>query len=487
MSLYGGIELPGHPCPENVRRLDLLPIPQIRRMMRMGVGIDKEWLWELGSKLESRKVELRKEISSYVPPDKLEEFVSSSSGEGEGGMGLELNVESAEQVATLLFKLLGVGSGRQLKRTKSGKRVSTGKKQLETLKREHAIVPLILEYREASKLKNTYTDRLPEIARLHPRGEECLICGRPHREDHWRVHTEILTTRTDTGRLASKSPNLQNIPVRTVLGREVRKAFVPQPGWKLVAADYSQFELRLLAHLSRDANMLRIFREGGDIHLATAMRAFGIDDPKKVDKILHRAPCKNVNFGIAYGLTYLGLYDLMALTHATAGVPVPDWLDEAWCMEFILKWFELYPQCVEYFELQHYRAKRYEIVWTMCGRVRPVPEVRSVHKRIREAGLRQAGNMPIQGSQADIFKVGMARVERRLVEWRAAGVGVEALLPIHDELLVEVEEGWEDEVKTLLEWEMGRAMHDGQTGELRCRVPILTEGKVMEEDRWTKE
>lgn len=460
--LFGGIRVPGKPDLENIQKLDLLPLPQIRRMMQMGVAIDREYLWNLSSRLSKRKAELSREISSYVPLEKLEEYASGS----DDSEDLVLNPESAPQISKLLFEQLRVGSRERLKRTKSGSRISTGKKQLETLKHRHPVIPLILEYRECSKLDSTYCSTLPAIARWD--------------QDSWRVYTTIVTTRTDTGRLASRGPNLQNIPARTDLGREVRAAFVPRPGCKLLSVDYSQIELRLLAHAANEPNMLRIFAEGGDIHLDTAMRAFGITDPKLVDKNLHRAPCKNVNFGVGYGLGPPGLYDLMALTFATARLPIPKWMTVEWCGEFIQKWFDLYPKCRDYFELQHYRARRYGIVWTMFGRVRRVPEVQSSIERVRAAGLRQAGNMPIQGDAADVMKIGMARVERLLAAWRASGIYVEALLPIHDELLIEVAEEWAEEVLAGVEMEMAAAL-DGF--EMRC--PILAEGKVMDHG-WVK-
>lgn len=469
--LYGGIDLPGCPDPENVRKLDLLPLNQIRRMQRVGVAIDREHLWALSERLESKRQDLKKQITSFIPPDRLDQFV------GESDDDLTLNVDSAEKIADLLYKELGIGIGRRLKRTKSGKRLSTGKKQLETLKRDHPVIPLILEYREASKLKTTYADALPKLARW------CQESGT------WRVHTELPTTRTDTSRLASKNPNLQNIPIRTKLGAEIRKAFVASPGKKLVSVDYAQIEMRLMAHLANDPQMIRIFSENGDIHTDTAMRAFNIDDPSKVDKMLHRAPCKNIGFGVAYGLGPIGLLDLMAVTYATAGLPLPDEIDLEWCERFIEKWFGLYPKMHEYFELQHYRARRYQITWCMFGGVRRIPEVRSCHDRVVAAGLRQAGNNPIQRGAAGVMKIGMARCEDRVFEpMREMGIGAEALLPIHDELLSEVDEDWADKLKMVVEREMARALveEDGKrAGELRCRVPILTDGKVMDQG-WEK-
>jgi DNA polymerase I len=450
-------------------------------MQRMGIAIDREWLWRLGSDLDARKIELYKSISSYIPRGDLEQFVGESADEV-----ADFNVESAGQMAGLLFTRLRIGAGERLKTTKSGKRISTGKKQLEGLKWRHPVIPLVLEYRECSKLKSTYADALPALARLHTRNT-CALCGSKHLKDHWRVHTELPTTRTDTDRLASRRPNLQNIPARTKLGREIRKAFIGEEGTCLVAADYSQIELRLLADRAVERNMIRIFREGLDIHADTAMRAFDLDLATVLSdegKLLYRAPCKNVNFGIVYGLSASGLYDLMMVTFATAGVTIPDWLTWEWCQEFIDKWFNLYPDAREYFELQHWRARRYGITWCLFGGVRRIPEVRSAHEKVVAAGLRQAGNNPIQRGAAGVMKIGMARVEGRLAEMRADGIWVEALLPIHDELIVQASEEWADEVRVIVESEMAKAMVDEETKELRCRVPIVTEGKVM--TRWIK-
>ena len=174
----------------------------------------------------------------------------------------------------------------------------------------------------------------------------------------------------------------------------------------------------------------------------------------------------------------------MAVTYATAGVPMPDWLTEQWCEDFIHIWFNLYPKAKEYFDLIHYRARRYEIEWSLFGRVRRIPEVRSCHERIRSAGLRQAGNMPVQATAADVNKLGMARTEAMLEAYRASGLDAWALMSIHDELLLEVEEGWAEEVCAGVQFEMGSSMVDIKTGEEMCSVPIAAEGKVM--DRWEK-
>lgn len=474
MSLFAGIELPGHPSLENVRRLDLLPMKQIALMERKGIAIDIPWLQRLSSELEVRKTALRKDILNCIPPDVLDAFTE------DGG---ELNINSPVQIGELLFKHLGVGRGRRLKLTKAGT-VSTGKKQLETIKRDHPVIPLVLEYRECAKLKSTYTDALPKVARLHKSGGCCELCGRSHLETHPRIHTSILTTRTDTGRLASKNPNLQNIPARTKMGREVRKAFIAERGKRLIDYDYAQIELRLLASAAQEQNMVRIFRDGGDIHADTAARAFNIP-LEAVDKMLHRAPCKNVNFGVCYGLQATGLYDLMAVTYAVEGRPLPDEMDVEWCEKFILKWFDLYPQAADYFDLQHYRAQRYGVTWCMFGGVRRIPEVRSVHEHIRMAGLRQAGNNPIQRGAAGVFKLGMARTQVLFDRLSEDGIQVDPLLPIHDELIAECDEEWADEVGVAQGWEMSEALRDEDTLEYLCRVPIEVDGKTME--RWEKE
>jgi DNA polymerase-1 len=478
--IFGGVTIPGHPDLANIQKLDVLPVDMLRRMSRIGIAIDREWFADLSCRLDIRKQELRKDILEFIPEEQLGRFLAASDSDE-----IEFNVNSASQIGELLFDMLGVGRGQKLKKTKDGSRISTGKKQLETLKTEHEVIPLILEFRECSKLKSTYTDALPLKARLHRRGADCNLCGLDHDAETWRIHSEQVTTRTDTGRIASRRPNLANIPSRSHLGREVRKGFIASPGKKLVARDFAQIELRLMADRANEQNMINIFLAGGDIHQDTAMRAFGIDDPKKVDKMLHRAPSKAVNFSIAYRISDQGLYDTMAMTYASAGVPLPGWLDVEWCAKFMLKWFDLYPSVHEFMNLTDYRARRYGVVWTPFGRVRQIPEVRSVHEKIRAAGLRQAGNMPIQGFAADVFKLGMSRVDVRMQQFREAGIYAEALLPIHDELVSEVDEEWVDEVGEIVGWEMSEALRDEETGEYMCRVPIATDGHSM--SRWEKD
>lgn len=477
--LHGGVGVPGKPDLENIRKLDLLPIPMIRRMQQYGIAIDREWFWDLSKRLDQEMLVLEAEICSSIPSEKLQQFIEQSNLDSDDDYA-PMNVNSGDQLASLFFDVLGIGEGRQLKTTKSGARISTSKKQLEQLKRSHPIVQKTLDYRERAKLKSTYADTLPQIAREHPAGS--CWCGLKHWDKTWRVHTEYMTTRTTTGRIASKLPNLQNIPSRTALGREIRKGFIASPGMRLVSCDESQEEMRLGAHYSQDPELIRIFKLGLDPHNETAKRAFKTDTP---DKISQRTPSRNVNFGVFYGLTGAGLLDLMAVTYATAGMDLPEWLTEEWCDEFIQDWFKLYSGVVGYLEQQTYRARRYGMVWTLFGRIRRVPEIHSVHRHIREAGLRQAGNMPIQGSGADWMRLIMGEAEEMLLRWLKEGVWCWPLLTVHDELVVEVEEDYAEMIQYEMITIMQNVMTDKETGAEYCRVPIKADGKIQ--TRWDKE
>ena len=466
---------------ENVRNLDLLPQPMLQRMMQYGIAIDRDHFRELSRRLDEEMRILEAEICSYIPPEKLQEFISRSNLSSEDDY-LPMNVDSGAQLARLFFDVMGIGSGRELKQTKSGNRISTGKKQLEQLKRGNPVVQKTLDYRERAKLKSTYTDALPQLAREHLAGT--CWCGLKHWDTTYRIHSEFLSTRTDTGRFASKNPNLQNIPVRTELGRLIRAGFIPSPGCRLVGVDFSQEEMRIGAHLSRDRNLIRIFNEGLDPHEETARIVFKIPADQKPDKLSQRDPARHLNFGIFYGLTPMGLQDQLGVTYATAGTELPEWITEEWCAELIADWYSGYSGVVDYIDQQRYRARRYGIVWTMMGRVRRVPEVRSVHRWIREAGLRQAGNAPIQGTGADWMRLVMGKLEPVFLELLNLGVWVWPLLTIHDELMVEVEELYAEYVRDRMIDAFESVLTDEDTGECVFRVPIKAEGKMM--DYWKK-
>ena len=476
--LFGNVNTPGHPDPLNVRILDTLPVDQIRRMMRVGLAVDREWLADLSITLGHTKDELRKDVVSYIPADRLEQFVSES---GDDPDGTNFNVDSPVQVAELLFSMLGV-DGSRLKRTSTGK-VSTGKKQLETIKTQHPAIAKILQYRETSKLIGSFCNKLPNLARFH-NGGMCKACGLKHLGDHWRIHGQIMTTRTAPGRLAMKAPNLQQIPSRTKAGREVRKAFIPAPGCKLVSRDLAGSHLRILAHLAHEETMQRIFRDKGDIHSNTAKLVFGLGPDEKPDKLTQRDPSKTATFLIIYGGGGSTLYDTLVTNFALAGIAQPDWLTLAWCEAFIDKLLDSYPGMRAYFDLQDYRAQRYGFVWCPFGRVRIIPEVWSCHERIKQAGLRQAGNHPIIAMESGIYKVAQARVERRMIEFRSQGIHAEAVLPVHDELIAEVDEDWVEEVGDTMGFEMEESLRDVDTGEMMTTVPVVSDGCSFH--RWSK-
>lgn len=488
MALYGNVEVPGRPDAENVRQLDLLPLPAIRRMGRLGFAIDAPYFHDLSSDFAAQLIDKRKAIASYIPPDKLEAFVELSGGYDddvdESALDVEVNPDSGKQLSTLLFDVLGIGKGKKLKTTKGGDRLATDKKQLEMLKRDNPIIAEILEYRQIAKLKGTYTDKLPRIARLHKRGADCGICGLAHDADTLRVHTQILGTRTATGRYASKNPNLQNIPAKTESGRLVRAGFIASPGTVLVQRDFSQIEVRMLAHISADDNLIRIFLDDIDMHIDTACRAFGLK-PEEVDKHLHRAPAKTTTFLVVYGGTEIGLLEQLTLLFASAGVQMPVYINEAWCKSFIRTWFDCYPGVSRFMEHEQHCVMRYGITWTICGRVRRIPEVRSVHNRIQQVGLRAAGNMKDQGSSADLMKLALAATDERAGYLRDCDMWAWPLLTIHDELIYETAEGEAaDAMEVVLQEEMDNVMVDRQTGRNVCRVPIKSDGGQML--RWQK-
>ena len=514
MPLFAGIELPGHPDLSNVRRLDLLPIPMIGRMSRLGMAIDRPYLLNLGSEFDVLAAEHERNIASYIPPERLYEFTTNANSiEAEDGSA-EFNAGSAEQICTLLFDMLGVGKDRELKRTKGG-RLSTGKKQLELLRTGHPIIGEVLSFRELKKLKSTYCDALPAIARFHPRGEDCPACGLWHEQETWRVHGEVVTTRAATGRMAHRRPNLANIPARTKNGGRVRAGFIASPGrsglrkrrgdrrTKLVSRDFGQIELRDLAHCANAASMIEVYKQDKDIHIYTACATFNLDeqkysrlmkdmkDPDKKARLSKeeigdalyfslncRLPSKNLNFMIVYGATVIGLLSQLALSGLI-------WTEEEG-LDFIRRWFALYPEVREYMELMYYRARRYGLVWDLFGRIRLIPEVRSYLKWIAQAGLRQGGNMPIQSCSAGQMKLAMGEIEYYLLQLlEEEDIWAWPLMTIHDQLINEVEEDETGIVDDIMGTVFSKVMRDRKTGEHRFRVPVKSDGEIM--DRWVKE
>ncbi len=354
----------------------------------------------------------------------LEQKIYASAGE-------HFNINSPKQLGEILFEKLMLPSG---KKTKTG--YSTSAEVLEKLKKYHPIIDDILEYRQLTKLKSTYVDG--------------LLKGM---DSEGRVHTHFNQTGTATGRLSSTDPNLQNIPIRTETGRQFRKFFVStDASHVLIDADYSQIELRLLAHISDDADMKEAFSEGGDIHMSTACRIFGVT-PNNVT-IEMRKKAKAINFGILYGMGDFSLADDLKISRAKAKSYIQSYLDS-------------YPGIEKYLTEVVEKAKNDGYVTTMFGRRRYIPELSANNKNIRNFGERVARNSPIQGSSADIIKIAMINVERRLKE---SGTGARLLLQVHDELLVETPKSKADEVLHILKEEMENAV--------RLSVPLAVEANI---------
>jgi DNA polymerase I len=312
--------------------------------------------------------------------------------------GGEFTIGSPQQLAEVLFDRLGLSKKR---RGKTG--FSTDARVLQAIREEHEIIPKIEQWRELTKLKSTYLDAFPELI-----------------SDDGRLHTTFNQTATTTGRLSSTNPNLQNIPIRTELGREIRACFVAEDGCTLISADYSQVELRLLAHIAGEEVLKEIFRRGEDVHTATAAAILGgKTDPGT------RSKAKMVNYGIVYGLSAFGLADRLQIEREEA-------------QEFIDRYLERFPAVKAFIDQTIERATDEGYVTTLFGRIRRIPELRSRQRQTRQLGERLAVNMVIQGTAADIIKVAMVRCRDEL---RSAGLSTRLVLQIHDELLFEGPEG----------------------------------------------
>ncbi len=327
-----------------------------------------------------------------------------------------------------------------LGKTKTG-RPKTDENVLSELAQEHELPALVLDWRKVAKLKSTYVDKLPEL--VHP--------------DTGRIHTDFNQTVTATGRLSSSNPNLQNIPIRTDLGKEIRRAFVAEPGHVLMAADYAQIELRILAHMSGDPDLISAFQEGRDIHTATAARVFDVDyDDVTRDQ---RGKVKQVNYGIPYGISAFGLASRLRIGNSEA-------------QELIDQYRQSYPRVIELLDglLEEARDRGY--VETLLGRRRYVPQITSRNPNDRAYAERIAVNMPIQGTQADMIKIAMIAIHRRLREEER---GARMILQVHDELVFEVPEDEVDAVSALVREEMRGALPLGD-------VPIVVDVGVA--DNW---
>jgi DNA polymerase-1 len=378
--------------------LELPLCPVLAEMERAGVLVDRSALADFGVMLDKGIGESQRQIYDYA--------------------GHEFNINSPKQLGVVLFEELELPP---LKKTKTG--YSTNAEILEKLKNRHPIVAQILEYRQLAKLKSTYVDGLLKV--IAPDG---------------RIHTSFQNTVTATGRLSSTEPNLQNIPVRTPLGAEMRKMFIAGPGNVLVDADYSQIELRLLAHIAGDKEMAEGFRSGVDIHTVTASQVFGV--PVELVTKSMRSSAKAVNFGIVYGISEFSLAQDIGVTRSQA-------------KEYMERYFEKYAGVRAYMDHIVTQAKADGYVKTVLGRRRPLPEINSSNFNQRSFGERVALNAPIQGTAADIIKLAMIRVQNRL---KAEGLTGRLVLQVHDELIVECPQAEGAQVQTILKEEMEQVL-----------------------------
>ena len=332
--------------------------------------------------------------------------------------GCEFNINSPKQLGEILFGKMKMPGG---KKTKTG--YSTAADVLEKLAPDYPVVRKILDYRQVAKLKSTYADGLAAFIR-----------------EDGRIHGTFNQTITATGRISSAEPNLQNIPVRMELGREIRRLFVPAKGCVLVDADYSQIELRVLAHMSGDENLIGAYQKAEDIHAITASEVFHV--PLSEVTPLLRRNAKAVNFGIVYGISAFGLSEDLSISRKEA-------------LDYINRYFETYPQVKKFLDGLVESGKECGYVETMFGRRRPIPELKSTNFMQRSFGERAAMNSPIQGTAADIIKIAMIRVDQRL---RKEGFLSRLVLQVHDELLIETRKEELEGVKRILEEEMKGAV-----------------------------
>jgi DNA polymerase-1 len=350
----------------------------LAKMERAGIRVDREFLGDLSAELNAECDRLVKAIWAHA--------------------GEEFNVNSTPQLRVVLFEKLGLTP---VKKTKTGP--STDADSLQKMAEDHPIVEDLLRYREVEKLRSTYADALPPLIAADG-----------------RVHATFKQTDTTTGRISSEAPNLQNVPVRTAGGREFRRAFIADDGWGLLTADYSQIELRVLAHLAEDPGLVDAFERGVDIHTATAAKVFHRAEAEVTPE--DRRFAKVVNYGLAYGMEAYGLGQRM-------GVPTEE------AREVLDDYFDAFPNVAVYMEETVAEAKQRGYTATIFGRRRQIAELSSDNFRIRQMGERMAQNAPIQGSAADIFKLAMVHVDRALDDGAFA---TRMLLTVHDELVFEV-------------------------------------------------
>lgn len=382
-------------------------------MEQNGVRIDSAELAEFSKKLGTHKTELENQIYAFA--------------------GEKFNISSPKQLSEILFTRLQIVGDDKKKKTNT-KQLSTAEDVLQKLVSVHPIVPLILEYRKITKLKSTYVDALPAL--VNPKTG--------------RLHTSYNQAVTATGRLSSNNPNLQNIPIRTDLGKEIRKCFIPaNEDFVLLAADYSQIELRIIASLSEDEHLCDAFRAGEDIHLATAAKIYGMDK-SEISKE-QRANVKSVNFGIIYGISSFGLAQQLGVSRKEAS-------------DLIEQYFESYPRVKQYIESCKQNAKEKGYAQSMCGRRRYLKDINSLNGNLRAFAERNAVNMPVQASSADMIKLAMIGIYRRML---SEGLQSKMIMQVHDELVFDVYKPELEQMRLIVKEEMVNA--------LKLNIPIVVE------------
>jgi DNA polymerase-1 len=400
--------------------IDLPLVRVLAKMEAEGIRIDPQRLSGMRGQMEREMGSLSSEICALA--------------------GKAFNINSPQQLGKVLFEDLKLPA--PVKAGK-GKVISTAAGVLEELAEEHVIAGKVLEYRQLAKLKGTYVDALPSM--MDP------ATG--------RVHTTFNQVGAATGRLSSSNPNLQNIPIRTELGREIRSAFVPRAGWKLIVADYSQIELRLLAHFSRDAVLMEAFQRGEDIHTRTAAEVLGI--PPLMITPDQRRSAKAVNFGIVYGQTPFGLAQSLGIERREAE-------------QYIRAYFERYAGVRRWIDATIAEVRRSAVAVNLFGRRRPIPDMNSRNPAARNFAERTAVNTPLQGTAADLIKLAMLRIDAKL-----AGMRTKMLLQVHDELVFEAPPEEVDEVRGMAKGEM--------EGVRRLEVPLVAEVGMGDNWRDTKQ
>jgi DNA polymerase-1 len=409
-------ELEQHKALELFETMEMPLIPILADMEEAGIKLDRDFFKEFSKTLEKRLAEIATDIFEAI--------------------GCEFNLNSTQQLSEALFEKLELEPPDRARKTSSG-HFSTAADVLEAMEKQHKVVGWVLEYRELEKLRSTYVDSLPEQIN----------------SETGRVHTSLNQTGTVTGRIASSDPNLQNIPTRTEIGRRVRNGFIAEDGWQLLAVDYSQIELRIVAHMAKDEAMLAAFRAGQDIHATTAAAVHGIKLEEVTPEMRRHA--KAINFGLIYGMSPYGLTNATDLTLAEAE-------------NFIETYFKEFPGVKAYLDEIREIAAKQGYVETLLGRRRYFPNLKKgASYNIRQREEREAINAPIQGTAADIIKLAMLQLPGALKE---AGLGAKMLLQVHDELMFEVPEDELEDTTRLVQ----EIMEDAY----ELAIPLSTEAKA---------